>query len=199
MKNLDTSETRKRIIISAMEEFSSKGFRASTTKGIAAKAGVNELTLFRQFGSKENLLSETIDHHFDLSGIVTTLPHEVTGDPEEDLVRTIRFVRANIRKRRNLYRLMLRESAVTPIVGKKLRELPGSIKVLMVARMKEVLSDRVPEDFDHETAAIFLVSYFLRSEMMAAMMGEDPFQRVDDEKVRQIVRMFLYGALPRRE
>jgi TetR/AcrR family transcriptional regulator, mexJK operon transcriptional repressor len=193
------TEAKKRILASAMEEFSSKGYRGSTTKEIASRAEVNELTLFRHFGSKENLLSEAIDHHFDFAEIAGTIPHEVTGDPEEDLVRTIRFVRTNIRKRRSLYRLMLRESATNDIVDRKLKELPGMIKVLMVERMEAILSGKVDEDFDHETAAIFLISYFLRSEMMAALMGEDPFQNVDEARIRTVVRMFLYGALPWRD
>ena len=36
--------------------FSRQGITATTTKEIAEQAGVNEVTLFRQFGSKQGLL-----------------------------------------------------------------------------------------------------------------------------------------------
>ena len=48
--------SRKRIVKSALSLFSAQGITAATTKQIAEKAGVNEVTLFRQFGSKQGLL-----------------------------------------------------------------------------------------------------------------------------------------------
>ncbi|MEO0770032.1 MAG: TetR family transcriptional regulator [Cyanobacteria bacterium J06649_4] len=50
------ASSRERIIKSAIELFSSQGITAATTKEIAEKAEVNEVTLFRQFGSKQGLL-----------------------------------------------------------------------------------------------------------------------------------------------
>lgn len=48
--------SRERIVHSALKLFSVGGITATTTKEIAEKAGVNEVTLFRQFGSKQGLL-----------------------------------------------------------------------------------------------------------------------------------------------
>lgn len=48
--------SRKRIVRSALALFSLQGITATTTKQIAEQAGVNEVTLFRQFGSKQGLL-----------------------------------------------------------------------------------------------------------------------------------------------
>ena len=48
--------SRERIVRSALKLFSISGITATTTKEIAEKAGVNEVTLFRQFGSKQGLL-----------------------------------------------------------------------------------------------------------------------------------------------
>ncbi|MGB3297760.1 MAG: TetR family transcriptional regulator [Phormidesmis sp.] len=50
------SSSREKIIGSALSLFSAQGITATTTKQIAEKAGVNEVTLFRQFGSKQGLL-----------------------------------------------------------------------------------------------------------------------------------------------
>lgn len=52
--------SRKRIINAALSLFSANGITATTTKEIAEKAGVNEVTLFRQFGSKQGLLLSVI-------------------------------------------------------------------------------------------------------------------------------------------
>lgn len=48
--------SRDRIVESALSLFSEHGITAATTKQIAESAGVNEVTLFRQFGSKQGLL-----------------------------------------------------------------------------------------------------------------------------------------------
>ncbi|MEO0707128.1 MAG: helix-turn-helix domain-containing protein, partial [Cyanobacteria bacterium J06649_5] len=48
--------SREKIVRSALDLFSQQGITATTTKEIAEQAGVNEVTLFRQFGSKQGLL-----------------------------------------------------------------------------------------------------------------------------------------------
>jgi AcrR family transcriptional regulator len=61
-------EILERIVRAATEEFKRSGFTGTTTAAIARKAGVTEAQLFRYFGSKSNLLRETIfkplDEHF---------------------------------------------------------------------------------------------------------------------------------------
>ena len=52
--------TRQRLIDAALELFSSQGVTETTTRQIAELAGVNEVTLFRQFGNKHGLLLAVI-------------------------------------------------------------------------------------------------------------------------------------------
>src|SRR5437867_11834161 len=51
---------RDKILRAATELYAETGFRGTTTRQIAQRAGVNEVTLFRQFGSKTALFSEAI-------------------------------------------------------------------------------------------------------------------------------------------
>ncbi|HEV8150952.1 MAG TPA: helix-turn-helix domain-containing protein [Gemmatimonadales bacterium] len=51
---------RDKILHAATELYAETGFRGTTTRQIAQRAGVNEVTLFRHFGSKTALLSEAI-------------------------------------------------------------------------------------------------------------------------------------------
>lgn len=53
--------SKSRIISAALELFQSQGFAATTTKQIAELAQVNEVTLFRNFGSKHDLLLEAVE------------------------------------------------------------------------------------------------------------------------------------------
>ncbi len=56
-----TIDTRSRILEVAAQVYSECGYRGTTTRRIAQDAGVNEVTLFRQFGSKDALLREAIE------------------------------------------------------------------------------------------------------------------------------------------
>ncbi len=51
-------DTRSNIISAALELFANNGYTNTTTKLIADVAGVNEVTIFRHFGTKEALFQE---------------------------------------------------------------------------------------------------------------------------------------------
>lgn len=53
-------EIRHRILEAAARVYAQYGFRGATTRLIAAEADVNEVTLFRTFGSKAQLLQEML-------------------------------------------------------------------------------------------------------------------------------------------
>lgn len=53
--------TRQRLIEAALELFSAQGVSATTTRQIAEKAEVNEVTLFRNFGNKHGLLLAVLE------------------------------------------------------------------------------------------------------------------------------------------
>jgi len=53
--------SRQRLLEAAMRVFAESGFRGATTRRIAEAAGVNEVTLFRQFKSKTALINEAAE------------------------------------------------------------------------------------------------------------------------------------------
>jgi len=54
----DPRATRDRLVRAALELFTTRGYHATTTPQIAARAGVAEGTIYRHFNSKEHLLNE---------------------------------------------------------------------------------------------------------------------------------------------
>lgn len=52
--------TEQRILEAALKIFASEGYTGATTRRIAEEANVAEVTLFRKFQSKENLLREVL-------------------------------------------------------------------------------------------------------------------------------------------
>jgi AcrR family transcriptional regulator len=55
-------ERRSRLIEAAVDLFSRRGFEGAATKQIADAAGVHEVLLFRDFGSKQGLYTAILDH-----------------------------------------------------------------------------------------------------------------------------------------
>lgn len=58
MSPAGTKVSREKLLEAAMRVFAEAGFRGATTRRIAEAAGVNEVTLFRQFKSKTALINE---------------------------------------------------------------------------------------------------------------------------------------------
>src|SRR5882724_8443862 len=56
---------RQRLLDAATRIFARDGLNGATTRAIARQAGVNEVTLFRLFQSKENLLAAVVGCTFD--------------------------------------------------------------------------------------------------------------------------------------
>ncbi len=196
---MERTETQKKILETSLDLFSRNGFKATTTREIANNAGVNEITLFRNFSSKENLLAESLDHGFDIEGLRGSVSMEVTGNLEKDIFSLLSSIRSNLRARERVYAIMYREIMNNDIVREKVSEMPGLMKGFLLDRLDSILNDRVRCDIDIETAGVFLASYLIRSEMMAMMMGADPFHEVDDRRLKEAISIFLNGVLKRGE
>jgi TetR/AcrR family transcriptional regulator len=59
---LPAEDRRRQLLESALDLFARKGFEGTTTKEIAAAAGVNEAIIFRHFPNKPALYSAVIDY-----------------------------------------------------------------------------------------------------------------------------------------
>ena len=68
-------ERRQQILKVAMRLFSQRGFRGTTTKEIAAVAGVSEAMVFRHFATKEELYSAILDFKACAGGIEDLRSH----------------------------------------------------------------------------------------------------------------------------
>lgn len=80
--------TRDAILDAALSLFSTKGFASSTTREIAARAGVAEVTLFRHFSSKENLFEELLMSRSFVTGL-DRLVEELDDRPYRDALEIL--------------------------------------------------------------------------------------------------------------
>ncbi|KAF0094474.1 MAG: TetR family transcriptional regulator [Puniceicoccaceae bacterium 5H] len=81
------NQTRDKLLAAAATVFVREGLAGATTRLIAREAGVNEVTLFRHFRSKDRLLAEVVGTHFDLEALSASVKVPApTGDLRADLI-----------------------------------------------------------------------------------------------------------------
>lgn len=106
------SSSRDRILEAAARVYAEQGFRGATTRRIADEAGVNEITVFRHFGSKDALLQEALRVRASHPSRVE-LPAE-PRDPEAELTAWAAAEIADMRGCRALIRRTMSEMGERP-------------------------------------------------------------------------------------
>lgn len=70
----------------ALELFSKHGYSGVSTKQIAKESGVNEVTIFRKFETKNNLFQQVISKYAKEGNIIKKLKQDLTGIIDKDLM-----------------------------------------------------------------------------------------------------------------
>lgn len=109
-------EMRDKLLAAAARVYAEAGYRGATTRRIANEAGVNEITLFRHFGSKDALLLEAMRSHCTAAGL-PALPEE-PGEPEEELTAWCLAHHATLYEKRSLIRTAMGEMVEHPDIGR---------------------------------------------------------------------------------
>ncbi|WP_297597499.1 TetR/AcrR family transcriptional regulator [uncultured Cetobacterium sp.] len=103
-------KTRDRILESAQQLFSQEGFEKISTKRLAVEARCNEVTIFRLFGTKNNILEEIINRFVEESKIIKILHECLTGELEQDISKSILLYQSFLQQHEVIFRLQLKLS-----------------------------------------------------------------------------------------
>jgi AcrR family transcriptional regulator len=116
----DGQGTRRRLIDAARTEFGEKGIDAATTRGIAERAGCNEVTLFRHFESKQKLLGAVVQQTAEEFLSLCECTETLSGDPAKDLLRFARTYNASLEGCEGMMRALIGEGRRQPTLCKEL-------------------------------------------------------------------------------
>jgi len=182
-------ELRDKILKAATELYAETGFRGTTTRQIAQLAGVNEVTVFRHFGSKTALLHEAIR-----CACSTPLPAplpEHPVDPRAELLSWARLHWEELWSRRAIIRtamgeieehpeLLPKENHATACAGRELSGYLERVRARGLAR----------QDFAISAAATILMGTLFADAMSRDIL---PFiYRLDPpEAIEQYVDLFV--------
>ncbi|MFK4467985.1 MULTISPECIES: TetR/AcrR family transcriptional regulator [Bacillus] len=90
---------REKVMEAATLLFGEKGYTATTIREVAEKAGVSELTIFRNFKNKENLFRESIILRTTPVALLEEIEEQFTGDLQKDLTKVAEtYIQINLPK-----------------------------------------------------------------------------------------------------
>jgi AcrR family transcriptional regulator len=131
-------ETEQRLIAAGLTLFREAGLGAVTTRAVAARAGVNEVTLFRHFGSKDGLIQAMVDHvlqRFDLSRLAAV---EDTVSLADDLARWGLAYLTEVLPIAQVLLLGLLEAVSQPTVASWYLQFPERVPQALAAHLRRL-------------------------------------------------------------
>lgn len=193
--------TRERILDAALELFGAKGFVAATTREIAKKAGVNEVTVFRTFGTKQGVYAAMLAERSLVPSIMRSVEFDLSSPLEEMMVRNVSTVLGMLKANRHMFMLMFNDVWRQPKGRRSLGEVPLQKAIdFLASTLKRQMDAGRLRRMEPEVAARAMIgmvqAYFLTNYLIQGS-ADDPDK--DDRFVRGFVSIFLDGLRPERE
>lgn len=196
---MSSQETRSRILKAALKIFSTHGYSGATTRSIAETARVNEVTLFRHFGSKESLFSEVIKTY-------SAIPYieQIRKNKQQSFEKRLRSLAHHVigilNERKNLISIMLSEgSRQTKHANVILNSGPAQVLRTLTDWFREEMKRRPMKKIQPEYAARAFMGMFFSYLILQKVLPGDEFFPIDEERmIDSFIDIFLYGIQEKR-
>jgi AcrR family transcriptional regulator len=182
-------DIRDRILEAAKKVYAQHGFRGATTRLIAIEAGVNEVTLFRTFGSKAALFEALMQAHVAQSPIPELPDNPV--DPELEMTEWVSAVLGHMRENRALMRTSFGEIEERPEAAISMCEGPNCAGMILTDYMLRLQSTGIADaDADIPTIVAMLMSSMFGDAISRDVMP-GAFPQPESEAASKYVRIVL--------
>jgi len=184
---------RERILRSAIELFGEKGFEHVLTDQVAAHAGVGKGSVYRQFGSKEELYAAAV-----IEGLIQ-LRRQIeaalksAGSISERITLIVRLTISYFWTRRQFFTMLRDPAKVSPRTETRYARERGQLSMLISGVLAEgARAGSIRADLDFALVA---------ESLLGIMRGIQRYKRdtmLLDEAVQTAVAVFLGGCLTTR-
>ncbi|WP_168354928.1 TetR/AcrR family transcriptional regulator [Clostridium sartagoforme] len=175
------NETSEKIMKVSLKLFSEQGYYPTTTKQIAEEAGVNELTIFRHFGSKSNLFQVTTEHY-----VIDSRVDYILNDIED-----LSFEEGMLLIANRIYKLFIQNTKLYKVQMKLSDNEQGFVKLKLSRKIISILIEYFNElkerkviEGEPEIMAVTLVNSLLGA-FTVEILGDNT---VSDLKWEDIVK-----------
>lgn len=190
-----SNDTEDRILQAVLQLFEESGLRGATTRRIAELAGVNEVTIFRHFGSKESLLKEAMCR-FGAMSSVRSLPAEPL-DPRAELEAWVRARLGLLTRNRRMIRKSFSEFEGHPELSAQLRQAPCRVAAELGDYVRALRALGLARDDFEVGAAVSMLMGAMFSDAIHRELMPEMYPFSADEAPSHYVELFLraIGAL----
>jgi AcrR family transcriptional regulator len=180
---------RDQLLDAAARLYAEAGYRGATTRRIAVQAGVNEITLFRHFGSKDALIREAIVRAG--QSAVTELLPQAPRDPFREVRDWAKAHIAELRERRSLIRTCMGEIEEHPGLFSEQNSPPGVAAKALCHYLRRLRDAGLAKAQFDETAASAMLMGALFADAMGRDIMPDLYRNEPEQALDEYVRLFL--------
>ena len=178
------------LLEAALQVYAESGYHGATTRRIAAAAGVNEVTLFRHFGSKDVLLREAL-WRCQAEGTIP-LP-ETPQDPLQELTDWSRSHLLHLHQRAALIRTCLSEFAERPDLVTPELSCPVRAAQALAAYLERLREGGLAAESIEPRAAAAMLLGTLFADAIGRDLVPGMYSMPTEEASAQYVALFLRG------
>jgi AcrR family transcriptional regulator len=181
---------RDQLIEAAARLYAEAGYRGATTRRIAGEAGVNEITLFRHFGSKDALIREAISRAESSLAPGIQFP-ESPRDPFREIRDWARAHLADLRARRSLIRTCMGEIEEHPGMFSADNSPPAAAAKALCRYLRRLRENGMAKAPFDEVAASTMLMGVLFADALGRDIMPDMYRNDPDHALEQYVKLFL--------
>lgn len=186
--------TRERILAAALHLFSAKGVCGASTREIARSAEISEVTLFRHFPTKEQLLEEVISH-YSLSKVQELIPDLVNLSYREGLTILANQLLTKLDGLRDWIKILHEEVQHTPKMLPIYHSFLDTLFDTYASYFRTMQQKGLLRDFDPELAVRAFHGMFFSFFNIEEILLRKEYRATDRPvAVAEFVRIFAYGT-----
>jgi AcrR family transcriptional regulator len=116
-----------KLLFAAIDLIAEKGYNGVSTQEIAATAGLSEKTLFRRFGSKQNLLETAFDRYHYAEEMTKLFNEKLIWDLQTDLLLISRTYHEIMNRNRKMIMISIKEEGNLPRFRERTQKSPRQL------------------------------------------------------------------------
>ncbi|MGG3889416.1 TetR/AcrR family transcriptional regulator [Metabacillus fastidiosus] len=192
----EQNDTSEKIIKAFIELFRDHGYKGATTRAVAERAGVNEVTIFRHFGNKKGLMDAVLQKVSYTPMIEKIINEQMTWELEHDLLLISHGYHAYMEDMKDLILIVFREAGLFPEMNETIIEVPRQLRNVMISYFTEMKKREKIIDTDIEFQAMNFIwlnfGYFISK----ARFGQELVPSSQDAFIKNSIQLFARGLTP---
>ncbi|MEI3613647.1 TetR/AcrR family transcriptional regulator [Pseudogracilibacillus sp. SO30301A] len=133
-------DTKDKIMDALIQLVTEKGYRGATTRAIAERANVNEITLFRHFGSKDGIMEAAINKYSFVGELIGIVKENFVWDLEKDLKFIAKKYQEQLNEHKDILLISYKEAGTFPEIDEMISQHLYKVKETLMDYFKEMIS-----------------------------------------------------------